>query len=147
MASHYTTWEDCRELGTGTFGVVRAARRKSDGLEVALKKIKRDPSYSQCGLSYSALREIRVMRELKHSNVVELLDVFVSDGSVVLVLELLSSTDLEGVIRKAREMTIKLEPADIKSYLQMFLQGLAFLHAHFILHRDVHSSLIKFICS
>ena len=78
------------------------------------------------------------MREISHTNIVQLLDCFVGDGGfLVLVLELLSSTDLEGVIRRAREGAIKLGLADQKSYTGMLLEGLAFLHSHWILHRDL----------
>lgn len=137
MAEAYTPWEECRELGQGTFGVVRAAVRQADGLAVALKRIKRDPDHAKFGVSFSALREVRVMRELKHPHLVDLLDVFVDAASqqLVLVLELLSSVDLEGVLRRAREGAITLGPADAKSYASMLLKGLAFLHQHWVLHR------------
>ena len=140
----YTPWAQCRELGQGTFGEVRAARRSSDGLEVALKRIKRDPAFGASGLSYSALREVRVLRELRHPHVVDLLDVFVDGDAeakegrhLVLVLELLASVDLEGVIRKAREGAIAFGPGDAKSYARMLLEGLSFLHTHNVLHRDL----------
>lgn len=139
MAEAYTPWLECRELGQGTFGEVRAAVRKADGLAVALKRIKRDADHAKFGVSFSALREIRVMRELKHPHLVDLFDVFIDPASqqLVLVLELLGSTDLEGVIRHAREGQIKLGPADAKSYASMLLKGLAFLHQHWILHRGL----------
>lgn len=90
----YTSWGEGRELGAGTFGEVRAARRKSDGLEVALKRIKRDASEVDAGVSYSALREIRVIRELRHPNIMGLHDVFVSGNQVIFfgLLNLLSPT-------------------------------------------------------
>ena len=138
MAEAYTPWAECRPLGEGTFGVVKAAVRKVDARPVALKRIKPDPEQGRFGISHSALREIRVMRELKHPHLVDLLDVFVDGGEhLVLVLELLGSTDLEGVVRKAGEGRIRLGEADCKAYAHMILQGLAFLHSHWILHRDL----------
>jgi len=137
MVDAYTPWDQCRALGQGAFGEVRAARRASDNLEVALKRIKRGSDYGRSGLSYSALREVRVLRELRHPNVVALLDVFVGDEHLVLVLELLASTDLEGVIRKAREGSIRFKLADAKAYAGMLLEALNFLHDHNVLHRDL----------
>ncbi|VAH18842.1 unnamed protein product [Triticum turgidum subsp. durum] len=43
-------------------------------------------------------------------------------------------TDLEAVIR---DRNIVLSPADIKSYIQMMLKGLAFCHKKWVLHRDM----------
>ncbi|TQD69304.1 hypothetical protein C1H46_045163 [Malus baccata] len=43
-------------------------------------------------------------------------------------------TDLEAVIR---DRNIFLSPADIKSYLQMTLKGLAVCHKKWVLHRDM----------
>lgn len=136
-ADAFTSWEAATALGEGTFGEVRRATRKVDSLPVALKRIFKHDLYEHEGISYSALREIRVMRELKHPNLVELLDVFVSDGRVTLVLELLSSRDLEGVVRAAREGRLQIRAADVKAYTQMLLEGLAFLHEHWVVHRDL----------
>lgn len=43
-------------------------------------------------------------------------------------------TDLEIVIK---DRSVDLRPADVKSYMQMVLQGLSFCHKRWVLHRDV----------
>mmetsp|Transcript_80413 Transcript_80413/g.160521 ORF Transcript_80413/g.160521 Transcript_80413/m.160521 type:complete len:329 (+) Transcript_80413:87-1073(+) len=139
-ADSFSPWESATALGQGTFGEVRRATRKKDGLPVALKRIFRGDRYEQEGLSHSAVREIRAMRELRHENLVELLDIFIEGGRITLVIELLSSTDLEGVVRGAAEGRLQLRAADVKAYTLMLLQGLAFLHEHMILHRDLKPS-------
>lgn len=82
MAELYTAWDECRELGKGEFGVVRAAFRKSDGIEVALKRFKERKVDKDIGVHFSALREIRIMRETCHPNIVQLYDVSVNNTNV-----------------------------------------------------------------
>jgi cyclin-dependent kinase 7 len=63
--------------------------------------------------------------------------VFFLEGSLVIVLELLSSTDLGDVLEKSRRNEISLKPADIKGYTKMMFEGMSFLHSNFIMHRDL----------
>lgn len=82
----------------------------------------------------TALREIKVLKELHHPHVIELVDVFISSSqNLSIVLELMES-DLEAVIR---DSSLVLSPADIKSYMQMALKGLEACHAHHVVHRDI----------
>uniref|UniRef100_A0A7S2GAC5 Cyclin-dependent kinase 2 homolog n=1 Tax=Octactis speculum TaxID=3111310 RepID=A0A7S2GAC5_9STRA len=120
-------------LGEGTWGEVFLGTGSHDGARVAIKRIKQKPSAKFEGINFSALREIRLMREIRHKNVVELIDVFTRGSLLHLVLELLD-TDLEDVLYKRK---VELSPSDIKSYVQMMLQGLEFCHSHCILHRDL----------
>lgn len=129
-------------LGRGTWGEVFKATRTADRATVAVKRILHKPELEKNGINFTALREIRLMRELHHPNIVELVDVFVAPaGNSVtgrtphlhLVLELLA-TDLQAVLyHKRAPMT----PADVKSYLQQMLRGLEYLHQRWVLHRDL----------
>jgi cyclin-dependent kinase 7 len=56
-------------LGEGTWGSVYEASRRSDGLRVAIKRIK--PGDPKLGMNFTALREIKYLRELRHTNVVD----------------------------------------------------------------------------
>jgi serine/threonine protein kinase len=56
------------ELGAGTFGVVYDGERKEDGLRVAMKKIRMGERRS--GVSFTAIREIKILQELKHEHIV-----------------------------------------------------------------------------
>jgi cyclin-dependent kinase 7 len=125
-----------RLLGEGTWGLVYLCTRVSDNLNVAIKRIKQSPNDKE-GCNFTALREVKYLRELRHENIVDMLDVYVSDACVHLVFEV-CATDLEKVI-KARE-EIFLKPGDIKSYLLMTLLAVQHCHKHFVLHRDLKPS-------
>ncbi|XP_068659305.1 cyclin-dependent kinase D-1-like [Aristolochia californica] len=118
-------------LGEGTYGVVYKAIDTKTGQTVAIKKI-RLGKYKE-GVNFTALREIKLLKELKDPNIIELIDAFPHKGNLHLVFEFMES-DLEAVIR---DRNIVLSPADIKSYLQMTLKGLAYCHKKWVLHRDM----------
>ncbi|CCI41152.1 hypothetical protein ABG067_003966 [Albugo candida] len=118
-------------LGEGTFGIVHAAIQKSTSRRVAIKQFKRGKFKD--GVDFTALREVKLQAELKHPNVVELLDVFIANDTINLVFELLPY-NLERVIK---EKSIVLTPADIKAYMKMLLEGLTYCHSHYVLHRDL----------
>ncbi|CAL5445239.1 unnamed protein product [Camellia sinensis] len=125
-------------LGEGTYGVVyKAIDTKmcclcgKTGQTVAIKKIRLGKQKE--GVNFTALREIKLLKELKDPNIIELIDAFPHKGNLHLVFEFME-TDLEAVIR---DRNIVLSLSDIKSYLQMTLKGLAFCHKKWVLHRDM----------
>lgn len=118
-------------LGEGTFGIVYAAVQKTTQRPVAIKQFKRGKFKD--GVEFTALREVKLQAELQHPNVVELLDVFVHNDTMNVVFEILPN-NLDNVIK---DKSIVLTQADIKAYMQMLLQGLAYCHDHYVLHRDL----------
>lgn len=124
-------YQKLAELGRGTFGSVSQYIQKADGSVVAIKRIK--PAASKQGLDVPTLREIKLLTELKHPNIVRLHSAFMHKKAVHLVLEYMES-DLEAVIR---DRSIVLSEADVKSYMRMILSALAHCHTSFVVHRDV----------
>ncbi|KAK4479308.1 hypothetical protein RD792_014819, partial [Penstemon davidsonii] len=118
-------------LGEGTYGVVYKAIDTKTGQTVAIKKIRLGKQKE--GVNFTALREIKLLKELKDPNIIELTEAFPHKGNLHLVFEFME-TDLEAVIR---DRNIVLSPADIKSYIHMTLKGLAFCHRKWVLHRDM----------
>ena len=78
------------KLGEGTYGVVYKARDLLYNTDVALKKVRMD-AWEE-GVPATALREISVLKEVRHANIVALENVFVSrSGNLYLVFELVVS--------------------------------------------------------
>ena len=77
------------KVGRGTYGHVYKAKRKgeNDGKEYALKQIEGS------GISMSACREIALLRELKHHNVINLQKVFLSHADRKVILDLIQLVD------------------------------------------------------
>jgi len=104
-----------------------------NGTEVAVKFPSRDASTDS---KYDLKKEIEIMRELHHPNVVQFLGYSVENG-LAIVMEYLPGGSLEGYI---------LEPHRIVSFVQRLnwcsemAQAVAYLHnrkPHFFIHRDV----------
>lgn len=127
-------YEKINFIGEGQFATVYKARDKETNREVAIKKIKIGTAQeAQDGVNRTALREIKLLQELHHDNVIALLDVYGKDSSISLVFEIME-TDLEQILH---ERKIWLSFAHIKSYILMTLKGLEYLHKSWILHRDL----------
>lgn len=116
------------------FATVYKARDIDTDRIVAVKKIKiGSREEAQDGINRTALREIKLLHELQHENVIGLLDVFGHKSNVSLVFDFMD-TDLENIIEDSK---IVLSPANVKAYILMTLQGLEYLHMNYILHRDL----------
>uniref|UniRef100_UPI003AAD5D8C mitogen-activated protein kinase 12 isoform X2 n=1 Tax=Centroberyx gerrardi TaxID=166262 RepID=UPI003AAD5D8C len=81
-----TTWEvperyrDLKQVGTGAYGTVCSALDSRTGTKVAIKKLHR-PFQSEL-FAKRAYRELRLLKHMKHDNVIGLLDVFTADLSL-----------------------------------------------------------------
>nr|XP_020644211.1 cyclin-dependent kinase 8 isoform X4 [Pogona vitticeps] len=131
-------YEGCK-VGRGTYGHVYKAKRKDgkDDKDYALKQIE------GTGISMSACREIALLRELKHPNVISLQKVFLShaDRKVWLLFDY-AEHDLWHIIKfhrasKANKKPVQLPRGMVKSLLYQILDGIHYLHANWVLHRDL----------
>jgi cyclin-dependent kinase 7 len=122
-------------LGEGQFATVfKAEDTENEDKIVAVKKIKiggRDEMRD--GVNRTALREIKLLQELRHPNIIGLRDVLGHKSNISLIFDFMD-TDLEVIIR---DSSILLTPGHVKAYAVMTLQGLEYLHNNWILHRDL----------
>ncbi|NXK72413.1 CDK3 kinase, partial [Amazona guildingii] len=125
-------FQKLEKIGEGTYGVVYKARNKRTGQLVALKKIHLDSDME--GVPSTAIREISLLKELKHPNIVRLLDVIHSQKKLYLVFEYLNQ-DLKKYMDSSQ--TRGLPVGLVKNYLFQLLQGVSFCHAHRVIHRDL----------
>jgi len=128
-------YEKIEFLGEGQFATVYKAKDTQDENKiVAVKKIKLGSrEEARDGINRTALREIKLLQELKHDHIIGLLDVFGHRSNVSLVFDFMD-TDLEQIIK---DQTVVLTAGHIKAYTIMTLQGLEYLHLLWILHRDL----------
>ncbi|XP_037937826.1 cyclin-dependent kinase 7-like [Teleopsis dalmanni] len=134
MMDNLPRYEKIAYLGEGQFATVYKARDCRTENIVAVKKIKiGSREEAQDGINRTALREIKLLHELTHENVIGLLDVFGHKSNVSLVFDFMD-TDLETIIK---DNNIILSHQNIKAYMIMTLRGLEYLHMNWILHRDL----------
>ncbi|EGC31073.1 protein serine/threonine kinase [Dictyostelium purpureum] len=119
------------KLGEGTYGIVYKAKNRETGEIVALKRIRLDSEDE--GVPCTAIREISLLKELKHPNIVRLHDVIHTERKLTLVFEYLDQ-DLKKYLD---ECGGEISKATIKSFMYQLLKGVAFCHDHRVLHRDL----------
>ncbi|CAN6442564.1 unnamed protein product [Victoria cruziana] len=125
-------YEKVEKIGEGTYGVVYRARDRLTNTTIALKKIRLEQEDE--GVPSTALREISLLKELQHGNVVRLQDVVHSDKRLYLVFEYLD-LDLKKHMDSCPELAKN--PQLIKIFLYQMLRGIAYCHSRRILHRDL----------
>ena len=76
-------YEKVLKIGEGTYGVVYKAKNLRDDTMVALKRIRLDQDEE--GVPSTAIREISLLKELRHENVVSLLEVIHEETKLYLV--------------------------------------------------------------
>ena len=92
-------YEKLGVIGEGTFGVVHRARHVRTGKLVAIKKML---VAIKSGIELATVREIMLLQELHHPNVIELREVYANNGTSGAALHLVSEycvIDLERVIK------------------------------------------------
>jgi cyclin-dependent kinase-like len=124
-------YESLGVIGEGTYGVVMKARHRETGQVVAIKKFKESDEDEQ--VRKTSLREVRVLKQLRHDNVITLLEVFRRKGKLHLVFEYVEKTILEVLEKKANG----LDDMDVRKYMYQLLRGVEYCHSHNIIHRDI----------
>ncbi|XP_048846364.1 serine/threonine-protein kinase TAO2-like isoform X1 [Brienomyrus brachyistius] len=128
---------DLREIGHGSFGAVYFARDIRNNEVVAIKKM----SYSgkQSNEKWQdIIKEVKFLQKLRHPNTIEYRGCYLREHTAWLVMEycLGSASDLLEVHKKP------LQEVEIAAITHGALQGLAYLHSHNMIHRDVKAGNI-----
>lgn len=95
MIKRYNKYEKLEKIGEGTYGVVYKAKDIISNKLVALKKIRLNSEEE--GTPSTALREISLLMELDHINIVKLYDVIHTNTKLTLVFEYIDS-DLKKIM-------------------------------------------------
>lgn len=122
------------KIGEGTYGVVYKAQSIKYNELVAMKKIRLENDEE--GVPATAIREISMLIELRHPNVVELQDVIMQDNKLYLVFEFLSM-DLKRFLDTYADDPDVYGPLVMKSFLFQVCQAMCFCHQRRVLHRDL----------
>lgn len=125
-------YEDLRKIGEGSYGLVYKARNKKTQTTVAIKKVTLNLSQEK-GIPSSSLREIASLKNLKHPNIIELLDIMHNGTSLFLIMEY-GQQDLKDHIERTEN---GLEESVAKQYLWQLFKAIAYCHAKHVLHRDL----------
>lgn len=108
------------------------AEQKGTGRIVAIKKIKSEKPEE--GVNFTAVREIKLLRDFKHENIIELVDCFSTPDMAICLVYECAFTDLEKILANK---AIPISLADVKQHLLSLLTAIEACHERWILHRDL----------
>ena len=122
-------------LGAGAYGIVCASHDVNENNMYAIKKMKK--IFLSRTLAKRTLRELRLLRILKHENVVTLVSVLkprdnVNFNEVYALFEIME-TDLGRIIRSSQH----LRREHIQYFIYQIFIGLQYLHSYGVVHRDL----------
>ncbi|GAB5574120.1 cyclin-dependent kinase 17 isoform X1 [Prionailurus iriomotensis] len=124
------TYIKLEKLGEGTYATVYKGRSKLTENLVALKEIRLE---HEEGAPCTAIREVSLLKDLKHANIVTLHDIVHTDKSLTLVFEYLDK-DLKQYMDDCGNI---MSMHNVKLFLYQILRGLAYCHRRKVLHRDL----------
>lgn len=124
-------YQRLEKIGEGTYGQVYKAKDRRTDTIIALKRIRLEAEGE--GIPSTAIREISLLKELRHENIVRLYDVVHTEKKLTLVFEYLDQ-DLKKYLDVCNGgLDLKI----VKSFLFQLLTGVTYCHRHRVLHRDL----------
>uniref|UniRef100_G1MXX9 Death-associated protein kinase 2 n=1 Tax=Meleagris gallopavo TaxID=9103 RepID=G1MXX9_MELGA len=128
-------YEIGEELGSGQFAIVKKCREISTGLEYAAKFIKKRQSRaSRRGVRREEIeREVDILQQTLHANIIKLHDIYENKTDVVLILELVSGGELFDFLAQKESLSEE----EATRFIKQILDGVNYLHSKKIAHFDL----------
>lgn len=124
-------YENLGLVGEGSYGMVMKCRNKDTGRIVAIKKFLESDDDKM--VKKIAMREIKLLKQLRHENLVNLLEVCKKKKRWYLVFEFVDHTILDDLELFPNGLDYQL----VQKYLFQIINGIGFCHSHNIIHRDI----------
>ncbi|XP_075716479.1 serine/threonine-protein kinase DCLK2 isoform X3 [Rhinoderma darwinii] len=117
-------------IGDGNFAVVKECVERSTGKEYALKIIDKAKC---CGKEHLIENEVSILRQVKHPNIIMLIEEMDTSTELYLVMELVKGGDLFDAITSSTKYTER----DASAMIYNLASAMKYLHSLYIVHRDI----------
>ncbi|XP_040996626.1 mitogen-activated protein kinase kinase kinase 5-like [Juglans microcarpa x Juglans regia] len=128
-------WQKGKLIGRGTFGSVFLATNRESGASCAMKEvdlIPDDPKSAECVKQLE--QEIKVLRQLKHPNIVQYYGSEIIDDHFYIYLEYVHPGSISKYVH---EHCGAITESVVRNFTRHILSGLAYLHSTKTIHRDI----------
>jgi serine/threonine protein kinase len=132
VSKRYTVLEP---VGQGAYGVVCAAKDEETQDQTAIKKI--ENAFEHVTFTKRSLRELRILRHLRHENLIDVRDIFLPGlkenfEDIYVVSELMES-DLASILKSSQPLL----DDHCQFFLYQILRGMKYVHSAQVIHRDL----------
>ena len=121
------------EIGKGTFGIVRVATHIISGEKVAVKMLYKEKIYNDDSSKKRLEKEIKILKVLRHRNIIQLYNVFQDSSFIFFVMEYIHGKELFEIIIKKK----RISELESLLYFQQLISGIEYLGKLGIAHRDL----------
>ena len=120
------------KLGQGTFGVVVLATHQLTGEKVAVKILEKEKIIQEADKTRIE-REIKILKNLRHNNIVHLYDIKETPTSLYIIMEYIQGKELfDYIVSKKR-----LSEIEACNFYQQIISGIEYLGKIKVVHRDL----------
>ncbi|KAK4262273.1 hypothetical protein QN277_027855 [Acacia crassicarpa] len=134
-SSMKSQWQKGKLIGRGTFGSVYVATNRETGALCAMKEVEifpDDPKSAECIKQLE--QEIKVLRQLKHTNIVQYYGSEIVEDRFYIYLEYVHPGSINKYVR---EHCGAMTESVVRNFTRHILSGLAYLHSKKTIHRDI----------
>lgn len=123
-------WDEVREIGRGSFGIILLGIDKKTGKQMAVKKLPADRNSEKLK---EAMKEMKLLSRLNNKHIVNFEGYQSKGDSFYIFMEYVSGGSIEYQVNKFGKLSEELT----RKYSKQILKGLGYLHGKRVVHGDI----------